>query len=96
MVTMRKILAASLGLSYVNANDRYVQRLSVYIQIKDNLPRTPSELDMKDPYAFVKKVKKELSSNGNVKTNHTSEKRDDNNAFDNGKVSEATHTVKQD
>ena len=69
-----------------DASNRYVQRLSVYIQIKDGLPRTPSDLDIKDPYTFVKKVKKELSSNGNIKPTKVPEKRDDNSMFDNGKI----------
>ena len=61
----------------------------MYIQIKDNLARTPSELDMKDPYTFVKKVKKELSSNGNAKPTQITERKDDhtnNNMFDNGET----------
>ena len=64
---------------------RYVQRLSVYVQIKDGLAKQPSEVDLKDPYSIVKKWKKELSTNGNITSAPFREKMDDSHIFDNGK-----------
>lgn len=65
---------------------RYVQRLSVYVQIKDGLAKPPSEVDLKDPYSIVRKWKKELSTNGNITSAPFKEKSDDNRHFDNGET----------
>ena len=64
--------------------DVYVQRLSVYIQIKDEPAKTPSELDLKDPYALLRKMKKEFASNGDVAAEPIKIHKDETPYFDNG------------